>query len=292
MADYGFVRYTDRREYDRSGKKTVSGYYEILVTAQQNLRIGSGFSGTNPQSMKAEIMRSNGAPVIPGSSLKGCVRSIAAAISQSCLPKPADNEQRSENQKIMASHTCKTGSRCIICDMFGMMGFASRVDFGDLKAPANTRIDVDSNVPVPFPPNARKDSYYDSEGSKGYKFYNTVNKPAVSANGKPPAKYCVEAVPKGTVFTGRVYFHDLTEEQLSLLLFSLGCDGSFYPKLGGNRAHCYGSVSVQLGKTKHYIGETPSRKAAELAKAYPEEAPAACRESIRALRNILKKENI
>ena len=292
MADYGFLPYTHRKSYDREGKTAISGYYDITVTAQQPLRVGSGFSAPETNNMKAELMRSGGAPVIPGSSLKGCARAIAAAVSESCMPREAKDEMRSQRQRDMARHKCNPEDRCIVCDTFGLMGFASRVEFGDLKAPENTEVIVDRNVPVPFTPNAQKSTYHtrtpDGEESNGSKFYHKQNPPAAGISGQP-AKYAVEAVKPGTVFTGRVYFHDVTEEELSLLLFSLGYDGTFQPKLGGNRAHGYGSVKITLTKI-HYIGEKPGRKVLELAKAYPKAASPECRKNIESLRKILSKE--
>lgn len=207
------------------------------------------------------------------------------------MPKEAKGEWRSPRQMEMAEHKCAPDDRCIVCDTFGLMSFASRVEFGDLKAPENTEVIVEK-VPVPFPPNADKSAYHtstaDGEESNGSMFYHKQNPPASGMYGQP-AKYAVEAVKAGTVFKGRVCFHGVTEEELSLLLFSLGYDGTFQPKLGGNRAHGYGSVKIALTKI-YYIGEKPARKAPELAKAYYDSAPEECRKNIDVLRKILSKE--
>lgn len=293
MADYEFLPYTHRKSYKRDGKPPISGYYDITVTTQQPLRVGSGFSAPDTNNMKAELLRSCGAPVIPGSSLKGFVRAVASAVSESCMPKEAKGEWRSPRQMEMAEHKCDPNDRCIVCDTFGLMSFASRVEFGDLKAPENTEVIVEK-VPVPFPPNADKTGYHtstaDGEESNGSKFYHKQNPPPAGGMYGPPAEYSVEAVKANTVFKGRVYFHGVTEEELSLLLFSLGCDGTFQPKLGGNRAHGYGSVKIALVKPYHYIGGTPTRSAPELAKAYYDSASEECRKNIDALRKILSKE--
>ncbi len=261
MADnrnYDFVPYTEREIYNRT---EISGYYDISVTTVQPLRIGCGQNSTDISGMKSEILRFDGSPVIPGSSLKGCVRGIAAAVSRSCSP---DNR-------------CKADNRCIVCDTFGTLSFAGRVDFDDLKAPKDTKI-LSKSVPVPFMPKIKKE---------GYKFYRKKDAPTMNGNFAPKL-YTVEAVGVGTVFTGRVYFRKVTEEELSLLVFSMGYTGNeenFLPKLGGNRAHGFGSVKIEI-TNERYIGRKPSKYAAELSKEYSANASDDCLYNINKLKQI------
>lgn len=82
-----------------------------------------------------------------------------------------------------------------------------------------------------------------------------------------PSKVNVQVVKKGAVFTGKVFFKRLTEEQLSLLMFSLGLDdnedNTIALKIGGFKNEGIGEVQVTCDKFEcsGNMNETPAELA-------------------------------
>jgi CRISPR-associated protein Csm3 len=56
----------------------------------------------------------------------------------------------------------------------------------------------------------------------------------------------VNAVGAGGEFEGDIIFRDFHREQLELLCYSLGLDGSFSPKIGGNKPNGFGRVRISI----------------------------------------------
>lgn len=224
---------------DGDGKKADnSGYIDLTVTAVDRLFIGSGFIDTDKDGIfKCTDKTAEGYAFIPGSSLKGCVRYLARILSDGCL----DDPQRAYRGRSLSYPfeliKCKADKRCIICDMFGMMGRRSKIDFEDLicTTPAFEKTTVNAQ----FSPNISSNKYHDRGELYGYKLYMNKCEPYPSKQ-----KDRIEAVAAGCVFTGRVYFRDLTDSELELLCYSLGLGGDIDPKLGGYRNEGLGQVRI------------------------------------------------
>lgn len=117
-------------------KCIYSGRLMLKMTVMSPLHIGSGLQDYDDNgNVVKKQMRRNGKIIIPGSSLKGAVRSVAEAVSYSCAVKvpnqilqsvlPADNNK-----------SCTSASElCMTCYIFGMMGKSGsckgRVRFGE-----------------------------------------------------------------------------------------------------------------------------------------------------------------
>jgi hypothetical protein len=85
-----------------------------------------------------EAARAAGTPVIPGSGIKGSVRTVYELLSFSCDP---------------FSRSCNARSCCDACSLFGVLGRSGRVGFDDAR-PAkegSVRVEV-REVPMPYPP--------------------------------------------------------------------------------------------------------------------------------------------
>lgn len=203
--------------------------------------------------------RINDVPAIPGSSLKGVVRSIAEAISPSCvtttrLDRRIPHQPRRRDE-------CTPEQACPACSIFGRMGRMSKVFFGDARlARGGTRL---YRLPALYAPRAHQKRaarrWYENDAGeyKGRKFYYH-GQPTEDTRRSP-----VEVIPKGSFLIGAIDFENLTAAELGLLFFALGLDGSIALKLGGGKPVCLGSLRVEPGEIElvqadHFLQAEPA----------------------------------
>ena len=184
-------------------------------------------------------------PTIPGSSLKGVTRSIAEAVSPSCvtvtrvappkLPKGVDLAQSRRSR-------CTATNACPACSIFGRMSQLGKARFGDARLVGGGKTQLFRLAPLFAPRAYRKRTppdYLDEAGKfKGRKFY--YHSRPVEDERQPP----VEVIPPGRKVQGQVDFENLTPAELGLLFFALGMDGSIALKLGGGKPLGLGSLRV------------------------------------------------
>jgi hypothetical protein len=211
-----------------------------ILTALSPIHVASGtieLTATQPSLVKAHF-RVNGRPAIPGSSLKGAIRSIVEAISNppSCLrvtKAPRDsipfNVHRCDNKEKL----------CIACRMFGAMGYLGRIIFNDsILREGSTEI---NKIPSFHAAHSRECLYFDRGKVKGRKFYRHGNDGRIAPGNVP-----VESCAVGAFFNLSVDIVNLTNSELALFLFAMGQGKpKIYPKIGGGKPACCGSLDVQ-----------------------------------------------
>jgi hypothetical protein len=204
--------------------------------------------------------RVDGQAAIPGSSLKGVVRSVLEAVSPSCVSItriqadliPFVPRERWKQRE----QGCKPERACPACSIFGMMGRMSKVTFGDARlVKGAVRL---YRLPALYGPRTRPlaDIYLKDGQVKGRKFYHH-GRPAQDED-QPP----VEAIKRGSLLRGELQFENLSDAELGLLIFSLSLDASFALKLGGGKPSCLGSLRVQPGRLElftqtHFLQAEP-----------------------------------
>ncbi len=229
------------------------GVIELQIEALQPVHIGTGEYRVGETGMiVAGFHRSADTLVIPGSSLKGCIRAISEAASASCSPSLTNGRRPSElpqaNQR-----PCNGGTSgrevCSACGLFGFMEsttrYKGRVSFGDFPAVEPVRPDH-LNLAQLQGPHPGIDAIYrdpDSGLLRGRKFYyHGRGVDSVAKRGRQ----VYEVVPKGTRFTGELRFQNLTRPELSLLCFAMGLDGTFAPKIGYGKPAYLGSIKLSV----------------------------------------------
>lgn len=215
-----------------------TGTLEGTIVAHSPVHVASGqvdLTGGQPPLVKAHF-RHNGRLTIPGSSLKGAIRSIVEAISSppSCLrvTRARFNEQPANVR------ACANKERlCVACRMFGALGYLGQVCFHDAVLTQGAPAIV--TTPSLFAPRTRERLYVVDGKVVGRKFYRH----GALARGNVPLEVC----PSGSHFRLRVDFENLSDAQLGLLLVALG-QGTprFHPKLGGAKPACCGSVEMRI----------------------------------------------
>jgi hypothetical protein len=217
----------------------LTGTVEGKLIALSPVHVASGsieVTRRKPSLVKAHY-RSSGKPTLPGSSLKGAIRSIVEAISNppSCLRVTT---ARFDNLPANVKKCGKKDSLCISCRMFGAMGDLGQIRFSDaVMLHGSTEI---IQIPSLFAPRSRERVYYERGKVGGRKFYLHGH------DGKTaPGNVPIEACTVGATFSLRVDFENLSHGQLALLLCALG-QGSpkLFPKLGGGKPACCGSIEI------------------------------------------------
>jgi CRISPR/Cas system CSM-associated protein Csm3 (group 7 of RAMP superfamily) len=215
-----------------------TGTLEGTIVAHSPVHVASGqieLTGGQPPLVKAHFRR-NGRLTIPGSSLKGAIRSIVEAISSppSCLrvTRARFNEQPANVR------ACADKERlCVACRLFGAQGYLGQVCFHDAVLTEGTPAIV--TIPSLFAPRTRERLYVADGKVVGRKFYRH----GALARGNVPLEVC----PPGAHFRLRADFENLSDAQLGLLLVALGHGmPRFHPKLGGAKPACCGSVEIRI----------------------------------------------
>jgi len=234
-------------------------------------------------------------PMIPGTSLKGPVRTIMEALSDSCLSlwtkkytkrdgTPLDysrklpEAQRPETCRLLNPETSepitKSGEGlCVCCQLFGAVGegpvageasrpnaLQGRVVFGDALLQNEDRNKIDTTyitLKELSSPKPRHRSFYlkDHQEIRGRKLYvhRQENRANYEENADKPERETdrncsiEESILPGACFSGRVYFTNLTAQELGLLLWGLELDDQEVTLEQGQ-------LSIPKGLLAHKIG--------------------------------------
>lgn len=225
-----------------------SGQLHLNVEALSPVHVASGLierKGYRQHPLVKSLLRVGETPVIPGSSFKGCVRSIVEAISPSCVRVTRARRQQVPRQ---LQECRKKEQLCLACRIFGAQDYLGLIRFSDfrLKEVPNQAITV-AQVPPFYRPRNREGLYYSEEGRKRYvrgrKFYMHGTE---QARDKTPIEVCET----GSHFEGIIDFTNLDDAELGLLLLALGQSTNYplYLKLGGAKPACFGSLQVHVTK--------------------------------------------
>jgi len=174
------------------------------------------------------FVSSNGNLVIPGSSLKGAIRSAVEAITLSCVAKKGSrtNVDRELQECRNKEYLCPT------CRIFGAMGFLGKVKFGDAVQEEGGKIEV-WELPQMFRPQTN-----DPDGRKFYMH-------GKQAKGEQP----VQVVPENQFFSFKLRFDNLEPTEIGVLVLAMGLSPrpgeSLRLKLGGFKPACLGSVEFE-----------------------------------------------
>ncbi len=182
--------------------------------------------------------RRDGQLVIPGSSLKGAVRSVLEAISNSCV------SQRHRSERVRSTHAvCNSdGPVCAACRLFGTTRCRGRIHFSDAVPVGQVNGEV-IKIAELWPP----------QNTRGRKFYRSGRMRRLDLT---PAKNhrFIEAVPKDSRFAVSLYFENVRPAEMGLVLRSMGLDlgaggrvvQAFPIKVGGAKPRCLGAVRFEV----------------------------------------------
>lgn len=255
---YNFIPFLKTQYHSTDNKKcNLKGRIDLEIKVLNAIHISEDFYDINEEEIlykKFYTIRDKYA--VPGTSLKGMIRSLAEMVSNSCISPTKDEQRILPNGK---EKSCSVAQRCIICDVFGAMGKKSKVKVSDFLYEENSGIVNILGLPVLRTPNVKVSSIYLNEGVlKGYKIYNHGIESILKKG-----NYNCECIMKNATFKGYILYEDLDEEELKLLCYSIGIAGDFNHKLGYGKPAYYGSIEITAKDDKYvqyakdYIADCP-----------------------------------
>ena len=214
-----------------------------------------------PEPYKRVLTGPNNHPIIPGSSLKGMIRSLVETVGYGCwcFPKPV------HKYKIKRDFRACTDSQslCVACQMFGMVHegdhLKGRVGFEDAVCEDPHTYEKMYTPDLMGPQPERASWYLDKSGGKtcvaGRKFYYHsqdiwVGQEIHRTNSGKKINSYIEPLGVGNVFTLKVHFDNLSEGELNLLLYALALEPGVRHKLGYAKPAGLGSVEIKLTKVE------------------------------------------
>jgi len=238
------------RGQDSYKPQTISGKIHLKLTAKTSTFIASGVvamgsnlfnegQNKNIPLIKASLTREDQL-IIPGSSLKGCIRSVYEAITASCLCKTKARREDIPN----GYGECKDkSSLCPACQVFGAMGWQGLISFQDaLVQETKTSIGFMASL---YSPRPERRAYFKNGKVAGRKVYYH----AVKALDKGPVQGIpIQQVATDSTLTTTLGFMNLTKAQLGTLFTALGCHQD-YPlalKIGGGKPVGMGTILVKI----------------------------------------------
>ena len=217
-----------------------SGRLELEIeVVSEYLYMGSGnfelFNLSGKEQAYYAFARCDGRLVIPGTSIKGAVRSIVEVISNSCVPQVARGERAYRHE------ACQDESAlCPACRLFGTTGYGGRVHFADAVPVGEVRSEIIKIADL-WPPRQ----------AGGRKFYYAGSFQRLDMQPQKSHRF-IEAIPKGSKFATVLHFENASDAEMGLLMRSLGLDlgpqdppkvvCAFPVKLGGAKPRCLGAV--------------------------------------------------
>lgn len=205
---------THEQGHSQYAASLLTGRISGVIVAQQPLHIGTGLfvppeeAGIeNDAPLIKSFARVHGEQTIPGSSLKGPVRSLVETITHSCVNKTRkrwERYEKSEYGECRYNSQRRQGEICVACRMFGAMGFEGHVHFAD--APKRS-----GETDVYFIP-----AQYQPKGDRERRHY-----PHDLQDRRNPQWPLEVALPQ-SAFSFQLQYQNLSKAELGLLLIALG----------------------------------------------------------------------
>lgn len=280
-AGYGFVPLSSevRRvarphaALDRRAPGTWSGQIELVLTTEQPVHVGAGAKALEGGAIVRKAAVVHGGPGLPGSTLKGVLRSRFEAITRSCaLGRPrspakvlsqsypdikrariaARLQQSSEIESMFADRCRPGGAMCPACALFGCMGMRGRVSVCDFLIEEG-RAFVIHEMPAQFAPRlhhvGRAQPVTDPKEPGGKILEVTSLHGRKFASGRGPVApraglQKVETIPGGSIVRGVLRVWCLTPDELGGLLSAMGRLPESALKIGAGKGHGFGRARV------------------------------------------------
>lgn len=232
--------------------------------------LGSDVGSNKIPLVKTMTQTDNNQLVIQGSSLKGCVRAIYEAITNSTLPVITE-KKKNRNGQIryygnkyprdrkpleIKLNDVNTHKLCPAGRIFGALNYQGLLQFNDARyidKAATTNIGF---MPSLYSPDLERKKYYEQQkltsGEQqdfvaGRKFYYNMSKAIDKGENRGIP---VQQAAKAFTFETVIHFKNLKPEELGILLIALGQDpeAPIALKLGGGKPIGMGTMTVSISE--------------------------------------------
>ncbi|MGD1874763.1 MAG: RAMP superfamily CRISPR-associated protein [Mastigocoleus sp.] len=253
---YNFVTFPKERPIQKAPvghhkyeKNLLHGTLYLTLTVKTSLHVSTGIVamgsdiGSKVSLIKTMVQGTQKQLLIQGSSLKGCIRSVYEAITNSTLAVVTGKYK----DKIPPERLpCKSKEKlCPASRVFGAMDWQGLIEFNDAKCESsafNTGF-----MPSLYSPRPQRKAYYQRGKVAGRKFYyHTVKAIEKGQNQGIPVQQAAQEY----TFTTKIQFKNLKSEELGTLFIVLGQDPK-HPialKVGGGKPIGMGTMTVNISK--------------------------------------------
>jgi CRISPR/Cas system CSM-associated protein Csm3 (group 7 of RAMP superfamily) len=233
----------------------LSGTLSLRLVARRPVQVASGYldvvhlkSGDEVVAQDVTTRRQGQeVHVLPGSSLKGVLRSVVEALSPSCVRVTSWQTRQAVPKRFSA---CDQVTRlCPACRLFGMTGRGKENYLGQVQVEDGLLVEgkpVVLHTPLLWTPARSRRGlprrYLAGREAIGRKFYY---------HGVPAAGRDARMVADtGSVFSVQIHFENLTPGELGLLLAAMGQHPNrpFLLKLGAAKPVGLGSIAVEVSQ--------------------------------------------
>ncbi len=256
-------------EFTRTnGQKVYSGHISVYMRAETPLFIRDGATSTQDSRRAGTHMRNkNGEYIIPGSSIKGLLRSVVETLCGGCILMFRIPREYTHNPLPPGFAACTNNANlCLACRLFGMMGrredrrdgidtFLGKVNIGDAPAYEDSVALYDPiyTAVLDAPKPRHRAFYLDQQGRyiAGRKFYfhhdgelRTENRLLEIRNTGEYRNQHIQPLESETEFDARIDFTQLEADEFAALLLAITLLPDMRHKLGYGKPLGLGSVQL------------------------------------------------
>ena len=235
--------------HDRYLHDHLHGALFLKLQVQTALHVSTGVVvlGSDVGSSKIPLVKTmtqtrNNQLVIQGSSLKGCVRAIYEAITNSTL---AVVTGRYRDKVPDGRSPCRDKEKlCPASRVFGAMDWQGLIQFSDATCRAHqSSVGFMPSLYRPRPD--QRQAYFEKGKASGRKFYYTMSGAADKGENRGIP---VQQAAKAFIFETVIHYKNLKPEELGVLLIALGQDPevAIALKLGGGKPIGMGTMSISI----------------------------------------------
>jgi len=249
-------------------QQLYSGHIDVGVFAETPIFISDPRNVPNDPKKPAEFMQNKrGEYIIPGSSLKGMLRTVVETLGNGCLTlfdgdyeRGKVNYHRNVPQSFL--HCGNNTNLCIACRTFGMLKeraggvFLGKVNISDAVVYADSIYKYEPMYTgVLVEPKPRHEAFYLDEPRRhiaGRKFYfhhspdmRPLSEPNLIFFGGKPANRFIQPLDYDTNFHFSVDFTSLEADEFGALLLAIALEEKMRHKIGYGKPLGLGSVYLQ-----------------------------------------------
>jgi CRISPR/Cas system CSM-associated protein Csm3 (group 7 of RAMP superfamily) len=267
MNPYGFVCFGPAAQRESATRHEqfdgLSGRLTCHLTARTHLFIPQTQENRERGHQELKLLRSaQGLPLLPGSSLKGIIRSTAEALSGSCLVLPTGRRGEVEYRgrppvfyriPYGFEHCRDADHLCPACRIFGSLNgnehFLGKIGLND--AIATEQADAEKmTIEALMEPKPRHRAWYEDPQQRGFirgrKFYYHRPLGPRRTTVKNDYNKTIEAIRPGTIFEFKLDYTNLTGAELALLVFALILEPEMCHKVGMGKPVGLGSARIEI----------------------------------------------
>ena len=279
MNPYDFVPIVEDKQpqrskpagHDKISIRDKSGLIECTITTLKPIFIPRPMDEEERKKRKSRDHNEyifntvNGVPVIPGSSIKGVIRSVAEAAANSCVSKFKGRYTYNHfGRWIDVCYNVPNGFEecqyieelCITCRLFGFQSsagssFQGKVNISDAKARSGYKNLDRITLTELLGPKPHHTAFYafphGSNRIAGRKFYfhHKQDAPILRSKKEPSHLNSTVNPIEDAVFDFNVSFTNLTDDEYALLLYSLFLEDGVCHKIGYGKPAGLGSVKIE-----------------------------------------------